>query len=103
MGKLVLSSLKLNKLLTKYNYVLVSFYVDDNGSCKFIECRTPTKQKTFMIYIPSKFNMIIKDESVNSVKIKNVDNATQKQTDYLINSKGPMLDIDIIYVSSKSV
>ena len=56
MSKITLKLEKLTDLFYKHRYILVSVYCD-TGDIRFVECRTPKYQKTFIIYVPPSYSM----------------------------------------------
>lgn len=98
--RIVLSLGKLTSLLSKYLYTLVSTYCV-GSDVQFIEARTPRLQKTFVIYVPSKYKMRCDDENYKRFQITPVSfSSMSRQLDYLMEIKGPLIDCDLLSISS---
>ena len=97
--------LKLSKFtdfVHRYKYIVSGIFCEED-KVKFIECRTPKYQKTFMVYISPNFLMKC-DNNGHSVKQTNIisseEEASDNQVSFLSEMKGPLLESDILSVSS---
>lgn len=98
-----LSLAKLKGLLAKYSYTLVATYcVGDD--VYFIEARTPKFQKTFIISVPLKYKMVC-DDTHRRLQISPLSDSlvTSNQYMYISELKGPLIDCDLIAISSSTV
>ena len=99
MVKLSLS--KFLDLLNRHKYTLHGVYSEGN-KIRFLECRTPKQQKTFIIYLPDKYKM--KLGSSTSLKRFNIipsdDLPSSRQIKYMSDIKGPLIECDLLSVSS---
>lgn len=95
-------SLSLNKvtsLLSNNGYILAALYcVDDE--VVFIECRTPKLQRTFIINVPEKYRLVKTDDKYKCLTISRLPVSPTRQLDYLMEIKGPLLECDLVAVSS---
>ena len=104
MSKITLKLEKLTDLLRKYRYILVSAYCDE-GDIRFVEIRTPKYQKTFIVFIPPSYSM----KCGSNMSIKQVDiipskeNPTDRQINFMSDMKGPLLECDLLSISSISL
>jgi hypothetical protein len=104
--KAVLSFNKLSSLLSSRNYTLATVYCSGDGYIHFIETRTPKIQKTFIISIPSRYKMVATTESVHykTVVITKIPGGVEsRQLDYIAEVKGPLLECDLLSVSSTAL
>ena len=90
---------KFAALLEKHSYSISTVY-HENGSIRFIECRTPAAQKTFMIYLPSRYSM----KATGSYQMVDITQDEETPSSYAIeffsDMKG-LLECDIISISSE--
>lgn len=94
---------KLAALLSSKGYILVTIYCGTDGDIYFIETRTPKVQKTFIISIPSKYKMVINSETerYKTVIITKINGGIEtRQMEYITEIRGPLLDCDILSISS---
>lgn len=101
--KASLSFGKLATLLSSKGYILVTIYCGTDGNIHFIETRTPKVQKTFIISIPSKYKMVVNSETerYKTVIITKIQGGIEtRQIEYITEVKGPLLDCDILSISS---
>jgi len=98
--KILLSVTKLTTLLSNHSYSLISTYCVGED-VRFVEVRTPRFQKTFVIYIPPKYKMV-HDDAYKRLQITpiNASLISSRQLDYLIEVKGPLIDCDLLSISS---
>lgn len=102
--KVALSFGKLSALLLNKGCTLASIYCNTNGEIHFIEARTPKIQKTFIISIPSKYKMLVTSdtEHYKTVTISKISGELEsRQLDYISEVKGPLLDCDLLSISSE--
>lgn len=95
---ITLSLNKLQKLLHDNSYTLVALYCE-NQHVKFLELRTPRVQKTFIIALPDKYKLQA-GTSHKTIDIYGVEEKDSRQLEYLTEIKGPLLDCDLVSVSS---
>nr|QBK86155.1 MAG: uncharacterized protein LCMAC101_07500 [Marseillevirus LCMAC101] len=104
MSKTTLKLEKLLDLLHKHRYILVSVYCE-GGDIRFVECRTPKYQKTFIVYVPPAYSMKcgtnISTKQVDITLSKN--NPTDRQINFMSDMKGPLLECDLLSVSSSTL
>jgi len=96
-----LSLSKLSSLLSKHSYALISTYcVGDD--VYFIEARTPKLQKTFVIHVPRKYKLGCDEDTHKRFQITPIPASliSSRQLDYLIDAKGPLIDCDLLSISS---
>jgi len=103
-----LSLNKFTELLSKNKYNLVTAYCEMNSEslyeARFFECKTPRYQKTFAVHVPSKYMLLIDDNSpVKRSMITLVDSPSAKQTEFMTELKGALLECDLLGISSTSV
>lgn len=91
---------------TRNHYYVVSVIVDSASGCvKFIECRTPIRQKTFFVYISPKYVMKAPDEKLVRMKITYLkDEAPSKRNREFIESvRGRTVKCDMLIIASDMV
>lgn len=92
---------KFISLLEKHKYILVSVYCEKN-TIRFVECRTPKYQKTFVVYLPKKYEMKLPTNS--PLKRLNIaggnDPPSARQSKYMTDMKGHLLECDLLSISS---
>ena len=102
MVDVTLSLNKLQKLLQDNSYTLVALYCE-NEQVKFLEVRTPKIQKTFIIALPKKYKLET-SSSYKSIDIYQDEEQSSRQSsrqlEYLTEIKGPLLECDLVSVSS---
>lgn len=103
-----LSLNKFTELLSKNKYSLVTAYCEMNSEslyeARFFECKTPRYQKTFAVHVPAKYMLLIDDNSsVKRSMITRVDAPSTKQTEFITELKGALLECDLLGISSTSV
>jgi hypothetical protein len=101
--KALLSFGKLAALLGSKGYTLVTVYCSTDGDVHFLEARTPKIQKTFIISIPPKYKMVTTSdtEHYKTVVITKLPGGIEsRQMDYIAEVKGPLLDCDLLSISS---
>lgn len=96
---ITLSLNKLQKLLQDNFYTLVNLYCE-NENVKFLEVRTPRIQKTFIIVLPEKYKLTYEGNSHKKIDIYHSDEKDSRQLEYLTDLKGPLLDCDLVSISS---
>ena len=104
--KATLSFEKLSTLLKSKEYTLATVYCNADGEIYFVEARTPKIQKTFVISIPSKYKMKITADSEHykSVIITKLSGGIEsRQLEYITEVKGPLLDCDLLSISSSAM
>lgn len=108
---------KLTKLLSKHNYAISTIYhcaEDGEDNILYVEARLPKTQKGFIIEIPQNYVMILPHSDsrnlppaielvdAGSKKLSDVSNRlTDKSVKYINDARGPLLDIDLVFVSSE--
>lgn len=104
--KSVLSFEKLAVLLKNKEYTLATVYCNADGDIYFVEARTPKIQKTFVISIPSKYRMKTNsdaDHYKSVIVTKLAGSIENRQLDYITEVKGPLLDCDLLSISSSAM
>ncbi len=100
---------KFLSLLSKKMYIPVLIYYvqkDDNAQrIIFFEVRLPKTQKSVLIYVPpTKFKMLLPQNSnikkIKITKLKNKSSLSENSINYLIQSRGPLIEADLTAVSS---
>jgi len=94
------------KFLEKHNYSLTSVYCAENEHVRFAECRTPQQQKTFMVHLPDKYTLVLgsTESDIKKVPIRKDDSGLEsRQIKYLSDLKGPLLDCDLVAISSSTL
>lgn len=102
----ILSFEKLAVLLKNKEYTLATVYCNVDGDIYFVEARTPKIQKTFVISIPSKYKMKTNsntDHYKSVVVTKLPGSVENRQLDYITEVKGPLLDCDLLSISSSAM
>ena len=98
-----MSLTKLTTLLANHFYGVVSTYCVGN-EVHFLEARTPKMQKTFVIRVPPKYKMEGNDENYKRFQVTHIPASgvppTTRQLDYLMDIKGPLIDCDLLSISS---
>ena len=93
---------KLKSLLNRHGYILEQVYCQ-RQSIRFVECRTPKYQKTFIIYIPERYTLTLPPSS--SLKRLNITTSESPPTPYQIrfmsDMKGTLLECDLLSISSE--
>ena len=98
--KIKLSLTKLVALLDKKSFTIVSCYCE-NEEVRFMEVQSPFYQKTFFIYIPTKYKLLTNGEYKNlKIYLKTIND--ERQVDYIAEIKGN-LHCDILAISSNSM
>ena len=101
---------KFIELLDTHGYTLVSVYgssrttdTDQFFEGRFIEIRTPKYQKTFIVYLPEKYSMKVDGETHRRLEIARspqISELPPRALAYLLEMKGPLLECDLLSVSS---
>ena len=105
--KVKLSLDKFTSLLERHGYILVAVYCEGKY-VRFAECRTPRQQKTFVVYLPEKYQMTV-PTNVESNDLKRLDVSSieappsSRQIEFISDMKGPLLECDLVAISSESV
>lgn len=84
-----LSLEKFKQLAEKNDFIVVSTYCEGNV-CRFIECKTPLYQRTFLVYLPSKFEMIIKSQESKRFNLVKSKEPSSLHVNYITGIKGNM-------------
>jgi hypothetical protein len=100
MSKLSLS--KFSELLTKHSYSLISTYCAGD-ECRFLEVKTPTYQKTFVIYVPEKYKMVVTTDVYRRLCVGKATSIQPHALSYLVDMKGPLLECDLLSISSTTI
>jgi hypothetical protein len=99
--RVTLSLSKLDDFLKGAGYIFVSTYCTEEGECKFVEVKTPALQKNFVIHIPDKFFLTVEDKDKKRFYLSSTQEMPRKQLDYMMELKGPLLECDLVCVSSE--
>ena len=99
-----LSLHKFVSLLEKNGYIITSVYCEKEN-IRFVECKTPRFQKTFIINLPKKYGMKcpsdLGEEIYKRLFISKTDETpTSRQIEFISDIKGPLLECDVLAISS---
>lgn len=87
---------KFKHLADGKGYILGTAYVDGGGT-RFLECRTPTQQKTFIIAIPDRYSM--GSGNLEKIEIRPSDEMpSSRQIESIISNRGDTLSCDLISI-----
>jgi hypothetical protein len=101
--KINLSFKKLKELIEKYQYTLESIFCED-GLIKFLDCRSPLYQKSFLVFIPDRYSL-----KNTSVDIKKHDITLSQSTpsqihiEHMSNMKGPEIECDLVILTGNDL
>jgi hypothetical protein len=96
---------KLKNLLDRHGYIIEQVYCN-RDSIKFLECRTPKYQKTFIIYIPERYLMTLSSSTPSMKKINIIISKlppSSQQITFMSDAKGPLLECDLLTISSQTM
>lgn len=91
---------------TRNHYYVVSVIVDSaSGHVKFIECRTPIRQKTFFVYISPKYVMKAPDEKLVRMKITYLKDElpSKRNREFIESVRGRTVKCDMLIIASNMV
>lgn len=91
---------------TRHHYYVVSVIVDSKtDTVKFIECRTPIRQKTFFVYINPKYLMKAPDEKLIRMRITYLkdEQPTQRNKEFIQSIRGRTVNCDMLIIASEMV
>jgi hypothetical protein len=95
---------KLKNLLDRHEYIIEQVFCQKD-SIRFLECRTPKFQKTFIIYIPERYLMTLPSNSI--IKKLNISvsksDVSSQQISFMVDAKGPLLECDLLTISSETM
>ena len=98
-----LSFKKLSTLIQKHAYIISSVWLSKAG-IQLLEVRSPKLQKTFLVHVSQKYNLVYDMDTYKTIKISPTSLApSQKQIDYINEIKGSILVCDLASVSSKFI
>jgi hypothetical protein len=102
-----LSFLRFLEILRMNRYVIMHLYCI-NGNCKFAELKSPKFHKIFIIRVPDKYiipvkNIQEKDKVSNIYKHTLIKEADIRQIEFLNLIKGPLVDVNLISISGKKI
>jgi len=103
--KVILSLDRFLKFLETHDYALTSVYCENN-EIRFAECRTPHQQKTFIVHVPEKYSLTPGPADTDLKKIdvtKEESELDGRQIKYLSDLKGPLLECDLLAISSSNI
>jgi len=111
-----LSYKKFSKLLLQNGYLIsLIYYIENNGrEVVFFELRLPKSQKTIILYIsPNKYTMLLpKEVNYKTIEIVSTEDErvksaafilTERSLHYAIGVRGPLVESDIVIISSNGV
>ena len=103
--RIKLSLDKFISFLERYSYILIAVYCEEKN-IQFVECRTPRQQKTFIVYLPEKYIMVVPSESLASAKTLERLNISStnalplsQQIEFMSDMKGVLLECDLVDIS----
>nr|QBK86583.1 MAG: uncharacterized protein LCMAC102_03780 [Marseillevirus LCMAC102] len=104
MSQIKLSLEKLSNLFKLHKYILVAAYCEETN-IRFLECKTPKQQKTFLVYLPPKYTMCLNEKSLlNRFNITPTNlPPSPRQIQFMLDMKGPLLECDLLIISSQMV
>lgn len=97
-GELKLSFSKLVSTLEKGGYTIELIYCED-GLCRFVECKTPTYQQNFVIFIPFKYDIPFASKKYQRLDLKESGSLPLQKKEFLSELKGD-IKADILMKSS---
>lgn len=92
---------KVQKFLERNEYFLTSVY-SSGEHIKFLECRTPHSQKTFVVIIPEKYILTGAPSSRLNI-VESQDPPSIRQLEYISDVRGVSVSCDLVAISSESV
>ena len=98
----VLSMTKFTSFLDKYSYKLCSMY-SLGSDILFAELKTPRLQKTFIVSIPNKYRLTAGATTPRRFHLATSDLSYQRHLDYLRSLKGPLIECDLLAISSTAL
>lgn len=99
--KVKLDFLKFKRLVDGKGYILGTAYVD-RGSIRFLECRTPIQQKTFIIHVPDRYALIASDLKVIDI-VPSDEIPSARQIEHIISIRGDTLTCDLASILSTGI
>lgn len=108
---------KFKTLLARNGYGIGVVYVE-NGDIRFLECRTPLYQKTFMVKVPEKYRLSATDttgttdpakargegDDFETIDVELSDELpSSRQVDYIMSTRGNTLSCSLVSVSSDGI
>lgn len=97
-----LSFVKLESILEKAKYTLTALYSESNA-IRFVECRTPRQQKTFILFIPPKYTIYTPPSSrYELIYIKEMNDTSMDRFHALLGVRGHA-DCDVLSISSDGI
>ncbi len=104
MSQIKLSLEKLSNLFQRHKYILVAAYCEE-ANIRFLECRTPKQQKTFIVYLPPKYTMYLSEKYLlNRFNVTPTNlPPSPRQIQFMSDMKGPLLECDLLTISSQMV
>lgn len=97
-----LSFAKLESILEKAKYTLIALYSECN-TVRFAECRTPKQQKTFILFIPSKYTIQTPTTTrYEIIRIREMSDASLDRFHALLGVRG-QTECDILSISSDGI
>jgi hypothetical protein len=100
---------KLESILSRSKFTAVGMWID-SGQLKFLECRTPKQQKTFIIYIPDKYHIPVSNQQSGSLSsdyqittIRQLSDVDMGRIRKLLDLRGDSVICDLISISSDGI
>lgn len=91
---------------TRHHYYVVSVIVDSaSNTVKFIECRTPIRQKTFFVYISPKYIMKPPEDDLVRLRIRYLKDETPslRNKEFIASVRGKTVKSDMLVIASDMV
>lgn len=106
MGKPKLAFSKLVQYLHKHKYMINSIYID-RKYVRFVECRTPKRQNTFLIHIAHNYKMKIKNKDATTTYKKTMmyfvdEDPPENVKKYVADVKG-ILESDLVMIGIEQI
>jgi hypothetical protein len=104
MAEIKLNLDKLKNLLDRHGYIIEQVFCQKK-TIRFLECRTPKYQKTFIIYIPERYLMTLPSDCPTkklNITISKSPPSCQ-QISFMSDAKGPLLECDLLTISSETM
>lgn len=99
--KVKLDFSKFQRLTDGKGYILGTAYVD-RGSIRFLECRTPIQQKTFIIHVPERYSLIPSDLKIIEIT-PSEEIPSARQIEHIISIRGDTLTCDLASILSTGI
>lgn len=92
---------KFTKFLDRWGYHLSSVYCEGDR-IRFVECRTPKYQKTFVVHLPEKYKIMLNgNEDIQKTTITEGESPSTQQISFMTDMKGSITECGIVSISSE--